>query len=71
MSLEPQAGARPLPAALRAKPILGSDGAAQCDADGRIQYMPVLEWASRDAFSVAAVEAVSREYPAAFEETPP
>ena len=36
-------------ASLPAKPMLGADGVALRDADGKIRYVPVLEWANRDA----------------------
>jgi hypothetical protein len=55
-------------AALPAKPML-KDGAVLKDADGKVQYVPVLEFSSRDvsnAFSVAAIEAVIKYAPNAF-----
>jgi len=47
------------------KPIVGPDGAAQRDDNGKIKYVPLLEWASREAadkFSDEVIAAVEREY---------
>jgi hypothetical protein len=57
-------------ASLPARPMLGSDSVALRDPDGRIRYVPILEWScrdARDAFSTAVIEAVNRESPEAFE----
>ena len=55
-------------ASLPSKPVMASDGTARRSDDGKIQYVPVLEWIDRDSanrFSAAVIEAVEREYPGA------
>jgi hypothetical protein len=57
-------------AALPAKPML-KDGTVLKDGDGKVQYVPVLEFSSRDvsnAFSAAVIEAVLKHTPDAFGE---
>jgi hypothetical protein len=57
-------------AALPAKPML-KDGAVLKDAEGKAQYVPVLEFSSRDianAFSAAVITAVLAHSPNAFGE---
>jgi hypothetical protein len=52
-------------ASLPSKPVIGRDGAAQRDANGKQRYSPVLEWADRsasDRFSAAVVDAIRREH---------
>jgi hypothetical protein len=61
-------------ASLPGKPLLSGDGTALRDAEGKIRYVPMLEWSSRDArdaFSAAVVEAVRAEHPGAFAEGAP
>jgi hypothetical protein len=55
-------------AALPSKPML-RDGAVLKDAEGNAQYVPILQFSSRDvsnAFSAAVVEAVLKHSPDAF-----
>ena len=55
-------------AALPAKPML-KDGAVLKDGDGKVQYVPMLEFSSRDvsnAFSAAVIAAVLKHSPDAF-----
>lgn len=50
------------------KPMMGADGNAQKDTNGKIKYVPILEWESRDAsdrFSEEVLAAVERENPGA------
>jgi hypothetical protein len=57
-------------AALPAKPML-KDGALLKDADGKGQYVPLMEFTSRearDAFSEAVIAAVLKHTPTAFGE---
>jgi hypothetical protein len=51
---------------LPAKPMIGQDGKPQRDDRGKIKYVPLLEWESREAsdkFSEEVIAAVEREYP--------
>lgn len=53
-------------AQLPAKPQMNQDGTARRNADGKIQYTPVVEWATREAadrFSDGVAAAVLREQP--------
>lgn len=53
-------------AALPSKPLIEKNGTAKKDENGKIAYVPILEWADRDTsnrFSAAVIEAVEREYP--------
>jgi hypothetical protein len=55
-------------AGMPSKPIVGSDGVAQKSDDGKLKYVPVMEWASREAadkFSEEVIAAVERENPGA------
>jgi hypothetical protein len=56
-------------ASLPSKPIVDRDGQAQRDqSTGKIRYVPIVEWQSRDVanrFSAAVVEAVEARYPGA------
>jgi len=48
-------------ASLPSKPMVGRDGMALRDANGKQKYAPILEWADRDAsarFSDAVIAAV-------------
>jgi hypothetical protein len=52
-------------AGMPSKPMVGPDGTAQKDDKGKIKYVPILEWASREAadkFSVEVIDAVERQY---------
>jgi hypothetical protein len=47
------------------KPMVGSDGMALKDDSGKIKYVPILEWANKDAadkFSEEVLAAVEREH---------
>ncbi|WP_424140280.1 hypothetical protein [Roseomonas chloroacetimidivorans] len=53
-------------ASLPSKPLIDKDGNAQRSQDGKIRYVPILEWPSRDVadrFSEAVVTAVEAAYP--------
>lgn len=53
-------------ASLPSKPLIGTDGTAKRQNNGKIAYTPVLEWSRRelqDEFSEAVVEALEREHP--------
>jgi len=55
-------------ATLPAKPIIDRDGHAKRNDNGKVQYVPTMEWARRelaDDFSNSVIEAVEREYPGA------
>ncbi len=57
-------------AALPAKPMIDRDGHVKRGDNGKIQYVPILEWTRRelaDEFSNAVIEAVEREHPGATE----
>ena len=48
-----------------AKPLLLSDGTAKKNEQGKIQYVPLLEWTDKsaaDRFSEAVIDAVEKEY---------
>jgi len=50
------------------KPVIDREGLAKKDDRGKIQYVPVIEWADRetaDSFSEGVIEAVEREHPGA------
>jgi len=52
-------------ASLPSKPRLSSDGTAHRGDDGRILYVPILRWRSRelqDGFSAAVVAAVEAQH---------
>lgn len=56
-------------ASLPSKPVL-KDGRVATDERGKARYVPILEWAdkdARDAFSEAVVEAVRAQAPDAVE----
>lgn len=60
-------------ASLPAKPML-KDGVQMKDERGKAQYVNILEWENRyirDAFSVAAIEAVLAHTPSAFDDPSP
>lgn len=53
-------------ASLPSKPMLGADGNAKRSDDGKVQYVPILEWLDRevaDRFSAGVIAAVEREHP--------
>jgi hypothetical protein len=55
-----------------AKPQLDKDGNAKRDDKGKVAYVPIIEWADREAsdkFSEAVIAAVEREHPGATEST--
>ena len=57
-------------AALPSKPIIDRDGQAKRGDNGKVQYVPILEWSRRelsDEFSSSVIEAVEREHPGATE----
>ncbi len=60
-------------ATMPSKPLVGADGVALRDTNGRQRYAPVLEWADRDSsnrFSAGVIEAIKRDHgPAALDET--
>ncbi|MCX7178014.1 MAG: hypothetical protein NTX56_04325 [Proteobacteria bacterium] len=48
------------------KPVLNSEGVAVKDDRGKMKYIPMIEWADRDAadrFSEGVIAAVERENP--------
>lgn len=52
-------------AGMPAKPMLGQDGHAKMNETGKIQYVSILEWASKEAsdrFSEAVFAAVEAEH---------
>lgn len=52
------------------KPMIDRDGAAKRDVNGKIQYSPVVSFASRelrDRFNTAVIDAVRRVHPEAFD----
>jgi hypothetical protein len=54
---------------LPARPQLDRDGTARRDDRGKLQYTPVLQFTDRetsDAFSARAIEALLKDFPAAF-----
>lgn len=55
-------------ASFPSKPLLTSDGTPKRGDDGRIQYVPILEWLDRetaDRFSNGVLSAIEREHPGA------
>lgn len=53
-------------ASFPSKPMLDSNGNTKRDDVGKVQYVPILEWADRDAkdrFSEAVVAAIEAEHP--------
>ena len=57
-------------AGMPGKPLLQSDGTAKLGNNGKPTYVPVMEWATKDAadrFSEAVIAAVEREHPHATE----
>jgi hypothetical protein len=53
---------------LPSKPMVDRDGAAMRSADGKIRYVPLLEWSSKesgDRFSEAVIAAVEEKEPGA------
>jgi hypothetical protein len=55
-------------AQLPAKPMLQTDGSVKRNPDGKIQYVPLLEWSDRaasDRFSEAVIAAIEAEHPGA------
>jgi len=55
-------------ASLPSKPLVDKDGNAQRGQDGKIRYVPMLEWPSRDVsdrFSEAVVAAIEAAHPGA------
>jgi hypothetical protein len=48
------------------KPMLGRDGIALKDQNGKIKYCPIIEFTSkevRDRFSTGVIQALRREHP--------
>ena len=57
-------------AALPSKPLVTQDGAVKKDQNGKMTYVPLMEWTDRDAsdrFSEGVIAAVERENPGATE----
>lgn len=55
-------------AQLPAKPLVLSDGQVKRDQNGKMTYVPLVEWTDREAsdrFSEAVISAVEREHPGA------
>ena len=55
-------------AQLPSKPQIDRDGNALKDTNGKIKYVPILEWLDRavsDDFSASVIEAIEREHPGA------
>jgi hypothetical protein len=53
-------------AQLPAKPIVQQDGTVKRNADGKIQYAPMMEWADRaasDKFSESVISAIEEGFP--------
>lgn len=53
-------------ASLPSKPQMGRDGVALKDEGGKIKYVPIIRWSSKemaDAFSEGVIAAVEREHP--------
>jgi hypothetical protein len=58
-------------AALPSKPVLDADGRQKRDADGKLQYVPAVQWKSRELqerFSAALVQLVREQFPGALDE---
>lgn len=57
-------------ASLPSKPQIDQDGCQKTDTNGKVVYTPILDWRDRglaDRFSVAVIELVRSEYPAALD----
>lgn len=57
-------------AQLPAKPQINQDGSARRNQEGKIQYSPVIEWATREAsdrFSEGVVAAITADHPEALQ----
>jgi hypothetical protein len=55
-------------AQLPSKPALDKDGTAQRDDKGKIKYIPIIAWMTREAaddFSEGVIEAIESEHPGA------
>lgn len=55
-------------AQLPAKPMISADGTAKRDANGKVQYVPLMEWTDRaasDRFSEAVIAAIEAQHPGA------
>lgn len=55
-----------------AKPQMSADGTVRRDEKGKIKYVPIVEWATKeaaDAFSESVIEAIEREHPNATSDT--
>lgn len=55
-------------AQLPAKPTIQQDGTAKRDANGKIQYVPIMEWIDRaasDKFSESVIAALQADFPEA------
>lgn len=53
---------------LPSKPMIDRDGNAMRDDTGKIRYVPLLEWATKESgnrFSEAVIAAVEEQYPGA------
>jgi hypothetical protein len=53
-------------ASLPSKPLINADGTAKTGENGKVVYVPVMEWADREtaySFSSGVIEAVEREHP--------
>ena len=53
-------------ASLPSKPIVQADGTAKRGDNGKIQYVPILEWGDRetsDNFSEGVIAAIEAQYP--------
>ena len=51
------------------KPMVGRDGVAMKDANGKLRYSPIIEFTSkeiRDKFSEAVIAAIRESHPEAF-----
>ena len=55
-------------ASLPSKPMMDAGGNVKKNDQGKVQYVPILEWLDRetaDKFSEGVIEAVEREHPGA------
>jgi hypothetical protein len=58
-------------AALPSKPVFDADGKHRRYADGKLQYLPAVQWKSRELherFSAALVRLVREQFPGALDE---
>jgi hypothetical protein len=58
-------------AALPSKPALDADGRQKRDADGKLQYLPAVQWKNRELqerFSAALIQLVREQFPGALDE---